>query len=172
MWFSYRKRHIKWLLKITYFFNAKRIFIFLRMHHQSLFISDTKLFRVCTKRIIQHIFFFFLVCNLLPDLFFYNPERKTNEKLKFSFFSHVQIFSCEISPVCCLKYPYSCFFFSHFCFLIFVVFLMLSLLLLAVIIRPFPLLNTVLELMRHRNLQGWEYPPILFWYAVNVISRM
>ena len=29
--------------------------------------------------------------------------------LKFPFLSHFQDFSCEISLVCCLKYPYKCF---------------------------------------------------------------
>ena len=50
--------------------------------------------------------------------------------------NNVQVFLCEISSVCRLKYPYSCFS-SQFGFLVFVVFLsvlMLSLLFLAVVI--------------------------------------
>ena len=41
--------------------------------------------------------------------------------LKFFFRSYVQVFSCEILLICHLKYPYS-FFYSHFCFLVFVLF--------------------------------------------------
>ena len=55
----------------------------------------------------------------------------------FSFRSYVQVFSCEISYVCRLKYPYSCFS-SYFGFLVFIVVLfvlmLLVLLLVAVII--------------------------------------
>ena len=50
-----------------------------------------------------------------------------------SFPCHIQVFLCAISPVCHLKYPYSCLS-SHFCFQVFIVFLfdiMLALLLLA-----------------------------------------
>ena len=42
----------------------------------------------------------------------------------FPFLSHVQIFSCEISLVCHLKYPHS---FSHFCLLCIIVQFMLVL---------------------------------------------
>ena len=37
--------------------------------------------------------------------------------LKFPFLRHVKVFSCEISLVCRLKYPYNCCS-SHFCFLV------------------------------------------------------
>ena len=66
---------------------------------------------------------------------------------RFSFLSYDQLFICAISPVCCLKYLYSCFS-SHFCFLVFVIFLsilMLALLQLAAVIYFFALLNIVLE---------------------------
>ena len=46
--------------------------------------------------------------------------------LCFPFLSHVQVFLSEISLVCHLKYPYSCFS-SHFCFLVIFVLLMLVL---------------------------------------------
>ena len=51
------------------------------------------------------------------------------------FLGHAHIFSCEISLVCCLKYPYS-YFSPHFCFLINIVLfvLMLSVLLLSFVI--------------------------------------
>ena len=54
----------------------------------------------------------------------------------FSFRCYIQVFSCAISPVCFLKYPYICCF-SYFCFLVFVVVLlvhMLSVLLLTTLI--------------------------------------
>ena len=41
---------------------------------------------------------------------------------RFSFLSHIYVFSYAVSLVCHLKYPYSCSS-SHFCFLGFVVFL-------------------------------------------------
>ena len=47
--------------------------------------------------------------------------------LRFPFFSHVQVFSCKMSLVCCLKCPYRCFSSSHFCFPIIFVLLMLVL---------------------------------------------
>ena len=41
---------------------------------------------------------------------------------RFPFLNHIQVTSCEISPVCCLKYPYSYFilflFSSLYCFLL------------------------------------------------------
>ena len=46
--------------------------------------------------------------------------------LRFPFLSHVNVFLCEISLVCRLKYPYSCFS-SHFCFLVIVVLLIFML---------------------------------------------
>ena len=46
--------------------------------------------------------------------------------LRFSFLSNVQVFSCEISLVCRLIYPYSCFS-SYFYFLVILVMLMLEL---------------------------------------------
>ena len=59
--------------------------------------------------------------------FFCLAIRKDSVSLKrFPCFSHVQILSCEISLVCRLKYPYSCFS-SHFCFLVIVVLLVLVL---------------------------------------------
>ena len=48
--------------------------------------------------------------------------------LKVSARSHVQVFSCEISPTCRLKYPYRCFSY-HFCFRDFPVFLFVLILL-------------------------------------------
>ena len=57
--------------------------------------------------------------------------------LRFSFLSHVQVFSNEISLVCCIKYPYSCFS-SNFGFLVIFVLLML--------LSPIMLLVTVISL--------------------------
>ena len=54
--------------------------------------------------------------------------RDSVSLLKFPFPSHVQGFSCVISLVCRLEYPYS--FSSNFCFLIIVVLLILVLCLL------------------------------------------
>ena len=45
---------------------------------------------------------------------------------RFSFsliLSHVQVFSCDISLICSLKYPYSCFS-PHFCFLVIVLWIL------------------------------------------------
>ena len=64
---------------------------------------------------------------------------------EISIFCHIHFFSYVISPVCRLKYPYTCFS-SHFCFLVFVVFhsgVMLPMLLLTVLL--FLLLFTPLE---------------------------
>ena len=45
---------------------------------------------------------------------------------RFPFLCHVQVYSCEISPVGLWKYPLSCFS-SHFCFLVIVILLILVL---------------------------------------------
>ena len=46
--------------------------------------------------------------------------------LSFTFLSHFQVLSCEISLVCHLKNPYS-YLSSHFCFLVIVVLRILAL---------------------------------------------
>ena len=53
-------------------------------------------------------------------------RRDSVSLLKFPFLSYVQVFSCEISTVCRLKCPYSCFS-PHFCFLVIIVLLILML---------------------------------------------
>ena len=59
---------------------------------------------------------------ILRALFFFAAIiRYSDSLLRFQFF-YVQVFLCEISIVCCLKYPY-CYFSSHFCFLVIVVLL-------------------------------------------------
>ena len=66
---------------------------------------------------------------------FHGTIKKDSISLRFSFHSHVHIFSNEILPVCRLKYSYSCS--SYFCLLVSVIFLsvpMLPMLLLAAII--------------------------------------
>ena len=63
-------------------------------------------------------------------LFCVDTGRNSVSHPKFPFRSHAQVFSCEISSVCRLEYPYSCFS-SHFCFLcivIMLIFFMLSVL--------------------------------------------
>ena len=50
-------------------------------------------------------------------LFWAAIQRDSFSFLRFSILSHVQVFSSEISLVCRLKYPYSCFY-SHFTFLV------------------------------------------------------
>ena len=54
-------------------------------------------------------------------------RRDSVSLIRFPLLSHVQIFWCEISPVCRLKYLYSCFSF-HFCFQITLVLLIIVLL--------------------------------------------
>ena len=54
-------------------------------------------------------------------LFWTAIRRDLDSLLEFPFRSHVQVFLCEISFVCRLKYLYSCIS-SHFCFLVVVVY--------------------------------------------------
>ena len=56
--------------------------------------------------------------------------------LKIPFLIHAQVFPCKISPVCRLKYPYSCFS-SHFYFrvIVFLFILMFSILFLVAVIN-------------------------------------
>ena len=84
-------------------------------------------------------------------------QERFSFHLKVSFFSHVQISSCEMSLICGLKYSYSCFS-SHFCFLLIFILLMLVLsvlFLLAAIILPPRFLCCVLVVvsMNRRCLQ-------------------
>ena len=62
----------------------------------------------------------------LRTLFYAAIRKNSVSLLKFSFLSHVQVFSYELTLVCRLKYPYSCFS-SYFCFLVIFVPLMLVL---------------------------------------------
>ena len=69
---------------------------------------------------------------------FYYKERFSLSLLRFFFLRHVQVFSCEILLICCLKRPWNCFS-SHFCFLVIVVllvFVLSVLFLVAVISLP------------------------------------
>ena len=72
--------------------------------------------------------------------------RHSVSLLRFSFLSNVQVFSCEISLVCPIKYPYSCFS-SHFYFLVTVILIMLVLfaLFLVTVIGFFALFKVVFE---------------------------
>ena len=68
---------------------------------------------------------------LLP--LFCPAGRKDSVSLsRFPFHNHIQVFSCEISLICHLKFLYSCFSF-HFCFLVVLMINMFALLLVAVI---------------------------------------
>ena len=70
---------------------------------------------------------------------------------RFPFCCHVLVFSRKISPICCLKYQYSC---SHFWFLglVIVLFILrLSVLLLAAVIS----LVLLLVWMHSHNVQWW-----------------
>ena len=60
--------------------------------------------------------------------------RSSVFSLRFPFYNHVKVFSCEISSVCHLKYPYNCFS-SDFYFLVIAVLLvfMVSVLLLTIV---------------------------------------
>ena len=93
------------------------------------------------------------------ELFWPTNSKNFFSLLKFSFHNPVHIFSCDISSVCRLKYPYSCFS-SHFCFQVFVVLfvLMLSVLLFAAVIRlcTFWCSPRVVVLMHLCNLQYWQ----------------
>ena len=65
----------------------------------------------CALSILLIIYFVFMA------LFSASMRRHSVPLLRFTFRSHVQIFSYEISLICRLKYPYSCFS-SHFSFLV------------------------------------------------------
>ena len=69
-------------------------------------------------------------------LFFAAIKKASVSLEKFPFLSYVQVFSCEISSVCSLKYRYSCFS-SHYCFqvIVFMLILMFSVLFLVAVIN-------------------------------------
>ena len=83
-----------------------------------------------------------LIWLVLMALFCTAIRRDSVSLLRFPFFSHVHIFSCEMSLVSRLKHPYSCFS-SHFYFLVIFILLIfvLSVLFLVVVIS-LPLINT------------------------------
>ena len=72
-------------------------------------------------------------------LFCAATRRDSLSLLRYPFLSHVQVFSCEVSLVSCLKRPSACFS-SHFCFLVIVVLFVFvfSVLLLVAVISPPP----------------------------------
>ena len=74
--------------------------------------------------LLCHVYFCFDI--VLMVLFSAAIGRDSISVLRLPFFSPVLVFSCEVSLVCRLKYPYSCFS-SHFYFLIIFVPLMLLL---------------------------------------------
>ena len=87
-------------------------------------------------------------------------------RLKFSFRSHVQVFSCKISLFCRLKYSYNCFS-SHFFFLVVVLLIiMLPVLFLATIISLSLLFKNLFfefVLMHPPYLQCWGVPSLLLF---------
>ena len=67
-------------------------------------------------------------------------KRDSVSLLGFPFRSYILVFSCKISPVCLLKYPYSCFS-SYFSFLVIVVsFVLISSMLLQAAVISFSLI--------------------------------
>ena len=72
------------------------------------------------------LFTFALTKFVLMALFCAAIRRDSVSLLRFLFLCHVQVFSCEISLVCRLKYPYSCFS-SHFYFLVIIIELIIAL---------------------------------------------
>ena len=80
-----------------------------------------------------YICYFFCILSIfaltkfvLMTMFCAAIKKDSVSLLRFSFLSHVQVYSYEIFFVCCLKYPYSCLS-SHFYFLVIVVLLILVL---------------------------------------------
>ena len=67
-----------------------------------------------------------LILVVLMALFSSAISRDSISLLIIPFLSHVQVFLCEISLICRSKCPYSCFS-SYFCFLVYVVLLILAL---------------------------------------------
>ena len=47
-------------------------------------------------------------------LFYAAVWRDLVPLLRITFYSHVQVFMCEMSSVCCLKYSYSYFYFHSY----------------------------------------------------------
>ena len=81
-----------------------------------------------------------------PYPLFYAAIWKDSVSLiNFPFCSHAQVFQSDISSVCRLKYPYSCFS-SHFCFLVIVILLIFMLPLLFLVTVIFPYSYEVFEL--------------------------
>ena len=66
--------------------------------------------------VVSCLFCALTLCVLIAS-FWAAIKRDSFSFLRFSFLSHVQVFSCEISLVCRLKSPCRCFS-SHFCFLV------------------------------------------------------
>ena len=113
----------------------------------------------------QHLLFNCVLCIFaLTKLVFMSllstVIRKDSLSLeRFPFLSHVHVFLCEISLVCRLKYPHSCFS-SNSCFLVFIVLLIFMLpvvFLVAIISLSLPFLCSfrVPVLICPRYLQCW-----------------
>ena len=95
----------------------------------------------CICYVINHFIYFstwlqllfccvliFTLTELVFLVFWAAISRDSVSFFKFSFLSYVHVILCAISPVCHLKYPYSCLS-SYFCFLIFIVLLFVIILL-------------------------------------------
>ena len=96
-------------------------------------------------------------------------RRDSVSLLMFPFLSHVLVFPCEMSSVCRLKYPYSCFS-SHTCFVVIVLLnFMLSMLFLVTVIRL-----SLLFWMHSSGPRGWRvfYLLLFLIHIVYVISSL
>ena len=109
----------------------------------------------------------------LMELFCVAMRRGSVSRLRFHFLSHVQVFSCEISLVCRLKYAYICFS-SHFCFQIIIVLLilMLSILFLVNIICLSLLFLCILRVVMSKYRRYFQCLRILFFllYLTHIVS--
>ena len=104
---------------------------------------------------------------VLIALFCVAVRRYSLSLLRFLFLSYVKVFFCEISFVCLLKCPYSCFY-SHFFLVIFVMLMLVSsvLFLVAVISLPpcfFLCSLLVFKSMHRRFFECWRVLVLLLF---------
>ena len=84
-----------------------------------------RMVNICDIFLRKPFWFFLSMLSILGSIwrcFFAAIRKKYSFYLKVFLLSHVQVFLWEMSLVCLLKYPYSCFS-SHFCFLVIAVLL-------------------------------------------------
>ena len=134
-WFVHLSANSQWIIFPTQSYLLLYSFWANLLHSLNCFISPITEPTLAILLLI--INFSFYIISLYGIILYCYINRDLVSLFNFLLLSYIQVISCPVPLVCCLKYPYSCFP-SHFCFLNFLIIVfVLLLLLLATHYQPF-----------------------------------